>query len=180
MARQAEYDDSPNRIDELVDADEIRRLLSGDVRALGKSDSKLRHLLSRMGNTIETYRRQILLLHRDVQQAVLSKSQVGTPSTLSPIDHVRFLSPEQFAAVADQMVARQIDIAKRQADEAAAEKTEARRMINEMRLVVASLLDDPSLPAVVHARLTSLLERFDGVAATPPPASGAGLGDLFN
>ena len=183
MARQVEYDDSPNRVDELVDAEEIRRLLSGDVRALGRNDGKLRHLLSRMGNTIETYKRQILLLHRDVQQAVLTKTQVGTPSTLSPIDHVRFLSPEQYAAVSDEMVSRQIDIAKRQADEATAERTEARRMINEMRLVLSSLLDDPSLPPVVHARLTNLLERFNtpdvsGATGSAPDAD-AGLGDLF-
>ena len=169
-----QYDADPSRLDEHLDLEEARGLLHSDLKWLGKDTGRLYHLISRMVTTIEAYRRQIQQLHRDVQEANLSRSQVGTPSSLSPLDSVRYLTPEQFASAADQFTRNAIEAAERQRAEAKAAAADAIRLVHEVNLVVGGMAEDLSLPPDVRNRLHAVLTRF-----APRAPGGSGLNDLF-
>jgi len=172
-----DYDASPNRIDEPVDGSELAALLSSDLKAFAKNPNWLVHLLTRVAKTIDNLRRQIFLLHRDVQQATVSRAQMGAPTTLNPIDGLRFLTPEQRAIALDEATRATIDGAEKAKSEAKAMSAEATRMINEMKLVVGSVLDDPTASPSVRQRLEILSNRLSGASGTPPASDD--LGDVF-
>ena len=171
-----QYDASPNRLEELLTIEELRSILESDLKWMGKDSSRIFHMVSRMGRTLLAYRQQIQQLHRDVQQMNLSRAQVGTPSTLSPIDAVRYLTPEQLAGVVDSASRNVIEAAARQRKEAKAATADAIRCVHEVNLVVGALCDDVTIPPAVRDRLQLLMENL---ATSTPHAVQEQLDGLF-
>jgi hypothetical protein len=175
-----DYDASPSRIDVPVDVEEVKELLAGDLRDLSKNQHWLAHLLTRVGNTIFELRRQIYQLHRDVQQMSITRSSAGAATTLSPLDAVKFLTPEQFASVADEMTKSSIAAAEKARREAKADGADALRVVSEVKLLLGSICDDPTTPRAIADRLAGVLARVSGRADALAPSPGASsLDDIF-
>jgi len=154
-----EYDVSPNRLDELISIDEAEAIASADPKAFGRDPRRVQHYLTRVGHTIRAYRGQVRQLHSDFQRANLAQAR-QLPSTLSPIDAVRYLTPEQLAAATDSAVAEKLEAAGRIEREASVLRSTAVARINEIKLVLGSLADDPTLPDPARAKLSQALDRF--------------------
>ena len=168
-----DYDDSPSRIDETVAPEEIEALLASDLRSFGRDTSKVEHLLTRLGVTFARYRQQIQGLHREVQSANLSRAQAGAASTLSPLDAVRYLTPEQLAGVVDAFSRAQIESASRDRHEASAAKATVVRLLNELKLVVSGLSEDPNMPTIARTKLENVLRDLSAKSRDE-------LGELFD
>ena len=164
------YDAAPQRLDELVSIDEAESIAAAEPKQFAKDQRKVAHYTVRVAKTLKAYRNQIHQLHRDVQKSQLSSSQVGQASTLSPLDAVRYLTPEQFASVADSAIAAKISSASAAEQEARTKGALAISRINESKLLLSSLLDNPRLDEKTRVQLKNALDRFS--------ASAEALGEL--
>ena len=101
-------------------------------------------------------------------------------SSLSPMDQVKFLTPEQLGKAVGGAMAQQIEAATRQRQETQLAKTVAVQAINELKLLVSGLIDDPGVPPSTKTELTGLLEKLrDGVNGQAAAVASTDLGDLF-
>lgn len=175
MARPEEYDDSPVAADSLLSVEEIDALVAAGGRPLGRDARKILHFLTRVGLTMRAYRQQIQALHRDVTAGHLARERAGQPTTLNPLDAVRYLHPDQLTQVFDGHMREKLVAIERTLGEAGRARTAANTDINRIKFAVMSLLEDPTLPAAVRERFSQLLARLPEVVA--PPVMPAGLAD---
>lgn len=173
------YDASPNREDEPVDVAEITQLLSSDLRPFAKNPNWIEHLLRRVAKTIDSKNRMITALDRERSKAAIARAQVGAPTTLSPLDAVKFLTPEQFASQADAVVRNTIEGAERAKREAKAMTGAATKIVSDVRLVLGGMVDDINVPDGVRRQLRGLLERSERNLPQQPEGQEGELGDLF-
>src|SRR5690606_17491467 len=97
-------------IDVPLHLSEIEALAVSQGRPLLKDRHKTEHFIHRVLSTVRMYKAQIQQMHRDIQEMQLQRERAGAPTTLSPMDSVRYLSDAQleqvFGKVARQQLAR--------------------------------------------------------------------------
>jgi hypothetical protein len=169
-----QYDDSPNNLDTIISPDEATEIANADPRQFTKDPERFRHYASRVARTVKALRGQILGLHRDMQAVQVNRSQAGAPATLSPIEAVKYLTDEQFAAVADSILSTRLTAAALAEQQALDARSFATSRINEAKLVLGSLVDDASIPEKARAKISAILTRFN-TASTQL----TGLNDIF-
>ena len=172
------YDASPNREDEPVDLAEISALASSDLRSFAKNPNWIEHFLRRVAKTIDAKNRMITALDKERSKAAIARAQTGAATTLSPLDAVKFLTPEQFASQADAVVRGSIEGAERAKREAKTQSAAATKTVNDVRLVISQIVDDISVPDAVRRQLRSLLDRAEKNLG-PSNDAASELGDLF-
>jgi hypothetical protein len=161
-----EYDDSPSRLDAYISPDEAAEIARADPRIFTKDVQRFSHFASRVATTIKAMRSQILDMHKDINSVQLSRGTTGAPATLSPLEAVRYLTPEQRASIAGAATEEIVSNAlatQRQADEL---KSLATSRINEVKLVLGSLADNPRLDEQSRTLISTALERFSKAQAS--------------
>ena len=98
-------------------------------------------------------------------------TRFGQSTTLSPLEAVKFLSDEQRTALFQGMQADTYAATVRAREEAEQAAAKARRLAPALRLSFVKLVEDPSLPADVRARLAAALADADRLAAESAPAA---------
>jgi hypothetical protein len=175
------YDTSPGREDTLLGIEEAKGVAGSDLRVFGRDERRLKHYTDRVVITMEAFRRQILGLHRDVQQANASRGTRSAGSSLSPMDLVKFLTPEQLGEAVGGASQAQIETATRQRQETQIAKMAAVGLLNELKLVIGALCDDPTLPPPARRKLEEVLTRFKerGPEVRHPQPEVGSLDELF-
>lgn len=173
------YDISPTRLDSLVDLEEARAVAKGDMRSLGRDGMWVGHYTKRVVSTLEALQRQIRQLHRDVQLANSARSRSGVSSSLSPMDQVKFLTPEQLGEAVGGAVAAQIEAATRQRLETQIAKTAVTQLINELKMLIGGLCDSPIIPPEAKVELNEMLVRLREGMTNKTADEEGGLEDLF-
>lgn len=195
MARPADYDPSPLTAESYLTIPEVDALVEAGPRAL-RDPKALIHFLLRVALTLRGYHAQVQQLHRDVQQARMIRERAGQATTLSPLDAVRFLTPDQLAPIMDAAVREKLTALERSQTESTRAQRNAQRELNRVKFAVTGLLEDSDMNPRLREKLVSLLRSFDtaaeqtaeptgpaagpAAADTPAPAGTASLGDLFD
>lgn len=174
------YDASPSRADDVVSVDELDALVAGEARAFGRDPRKITHFLRRVALTVRAYRHQIQTLHRDVQAASLVAQTAGRPTTLSPLDALRYVAPDQLETIFDGHMREKLAAVEQARADADRARMEAVALLNRLKFAAANLCEDPTVDVRSKERFAQLLAQLPAGADRPgPAASGDGLDALF-
>ncbi len=175
-----QYDASPSRLDTLVDLDEAYRVMNADPKPFFKNPDRITHYASRVYRTLTAMREQIRSLHSSVQSIQISRAAAGAPSSLSPVDAVRYLTPEQLATAVGGATAATLQEATRAEKTAQILRAQALASINEIKLLLTPLLDEMRIDSTVRSRLSTILTHLDQNPAPPSPDEATDLDALFD
>jgi hypothetical protein len=164
------YDDSPSRLDDPVDLDELVELIASDAKPFGRDARRFVHFLSRVEVSFRQHRQQIQLLHRDVQQANLRSASLGRPTTLDPATSAQYLPFEEVAKQFDQHMSQRLAIQERIELDVLAARAEAVRRVNAVKFVIEGILDDPDVDASTKERIVAALSSLPDEPVGEPAA----------
>lgn len=168
VARGNEYDSNPLTAESYLSLPEVEALAAAGPRAL-RDPKALMHFLGRTLLTMRGFHSQIQQLHRDVQQARLVRERAGQATTLSPLDAVRFLTPEQLEPIMDAAIRERLAALEQATAGAERVQRDARRELNRVRFAVTGLLEDAQMTEALRTRLVQLLRSFPEQGAAPSP-----------
>ena len=160
-----QYDDSPNNLDSLISPDEAAAIAVADPRVFTKDTQRFTHFAVRVSRTIKAMRAQILEMHRDISSVQLARATTGAPATLSPLEAVRYLTPEQRASIADEATSELVESSTRLQREAQELKSLTLSKINEAKLLLGTIAEDPRLDHDTRVRVSAALARFSTSSA---------------
>ena len=163
-----DYNASPSRLDDPVDLDELTALIESRGKAFGKDPKKVAHFVERVHATIVATRRQMQLLHRDVQQAQIRSNQVGRPTTLDPATAAQYLPFEEVAKQFDRRMLDRLAVQERIEEELRTNGREAIRRVNAVNFVVSGILEDPAIDDSVKQRISDGLTQLPDIDNEPP------------
>lgn len=188
------YIADPNLDGEALDIVEVERIIAVDGKGFVKDHRSVMHFTRRVASTISRYKEQIQSLHGHLDR-VATETRIGRPTTLSPLDAMRFASPEQKEAAFEGMQRDALRALRRAQDEARAGARDAVAVVNAVQFAATTILEDPHLDSYVRERFAKLLSEVQSqpvpavpAAAvepepvahqTPAPAPDSGLDDLF-
>lgn len=189
------YDASPMMADTPLSMEEVEALMMAEGRPVLKDGRKIMHMLRRMRITILSYRQQIRSLNNDIQLMRAQSEKAGAATTLHPRDAVRFLSPEQLAELVEGHLRDQLSVAERAMADARKARSNANADLAKVKFAIASLMEDPSIPADVRNRFEMAMRTMPQTQnaapaavspaerpaqSAPQSAQAAGLEDLFS
>jgi hypothetical protein len=180
------YDDSPHRLDARVSPDEADAVASLDQKQFSRAPTRVAHYTARVALTIRALHAQIRALHNDIQKIQISRASAGAPATLSPTEAVRYLTDEQLVTILGARAGEVLTGALQSKEAALATRAVVVARINEAKLLLGSLSNDPQIPDEVQKKVTAIQRRFDVALSTltpatlaPPTAVTEGLGAIF-
>lgn len=171
-----EYIADPSTTDVPLRLPEIEELAAGDGKVFAKDTRKVQHLMRRMLATVLLYKNQIHSLNSSIQELQLSTKGSGAQTTMAPRDALKFLSPAEIAEVAGGTAQMMIEHAGHLQAEAAEAKRSAHAERSRTRLALFGVIEDPSLPAALRARIEAVLAELDNASddtVTPENAAAA-------
>lgn len=172
MARRpTEYIASPDTAALPITLDEVE----GMIQVSGAPLRNSRVLLHFLGRVVAALRMNITTMQNMSAEIdrlnARAATRFGQSTTLSPLEAVKFLSDEQRTALFQGMQADTYAATVRAREEAEQAAAKARRLAPALRLNFVKLVEDPSLPADVRARLAAALADADRLAAESAPAA---------
>jgi hypothetical protein len=178
-----QYDDAPDRRDTLVSLDEAYTIMNGDLRTFAKSADRVAHYAGRVYRTLQAHRDQIQSLHRDIQTIQMSRAIQGAAPTMSPVDAVKYLTPDQLADAVDGASGARIRAASATVRQAQELRADTLARINEIKLLFTPLLTDARFDAAVRDSLSEVIRHVSEsavVLSTPAPVPPPDLDSLFS
>ena len=145
--------------EDYVSIEELEALATSVPRSL-RDPKAMALLLRRLLVTFNGYRAQVLQLNRDVQQARMQRERLGQATTMSPLDAVRFLSPEQLAPYMDALVREKAEALARAKDAADQALRTTHRELNRVKFAISGLLEEPTMNEHLRTRLVTLMRQF--------------------
>lgn len=103
---------------------------------------------------------------RTIERLRETRSQMGAPSTLSPVDAVRFASPAEISKIVGQLNSAQLNSLARLVDEARARHVALTKDLGSVRRATNEILKRPDLPAAVRLEFIRLINTLP---ETPEP-----------
>ena len=160
------YDDSEAALFSQVDVDEIDTLLKVGVRQFLKDGSKIVHLLTRVRMTLVAAHTTISSMRRQMNEQSAHLARIGTPTTLNPLDALKYLDDEEKERIFDRIARERLkllrDLVVRAQGDAAAVGGE----LAAVREVAVSLSQMADLPPHVRAEATKLLASLPDAPST--------------
>jgi len=157
-----------------VSLEELRLLVATSGKPLARDPRKLNHLLVRVLNTLDAHNEDLASLRRTVDTLRSEHTRNGTPSTLNPMDAIRFASPEQIEEVVGRLHRDRLVNLRTLVDQARDRRDELDRLLEHSRLLIAAALNTPGLGADSAARLEAILA---GIPPTPEQVPVPGILD---
>jgi hypothetical protein len=183
------YQAHPMNAQSPLSFDEVKVLLEEDGRSVLKNRTSLIHLLRRVWVTLSAHQEQTRSLNSTIQSLRDDQAGSGFATTLDPRDAVKFLSPDQLAALVEGHLRERVEVASRMVQEAKQIQLQVNREVAATRFAVSGIEEDPSVPPDVKDRFRRLRDRlpqereldvpgaFDPI--TPEPGK-PGLDGLFS
>lgn len=150
----------------LLEIDEVEALIASGGKGLVGEKRAMLHFLLRVADTMKALQKQMLRLHREIREANDTRSRTGRPTTLDPMDAARFLTPAQREMLYEGSQRERLAATSKLYDEVNTLRKQLHADANRMKLLISTLLDDPTLPPEVRQRLASYR---DAAPADPGP-----------
>lgn len=159
-----EYLADPSTADLALRSEEVEALASNEGRALRTDPRKMSHFLARCRATLTRHQDEVRQLKGELERSRYQQStSVGQPTTLSPMDAVRYLSPQQLQQLFGVVARQQMEWLQEQRHAAQRERQQATAVLNEIRYLKVQLAENASMPAaVVAARLDEIIAKATG------------------
>lgn len=173
-----EYNADPSMTDVPLSLDDIRSLSENEGRAVRQDPRKMSHLLARVSATIVRANEDARSLRSELERMRNREKQgAGQSSTLSPLDAVRYLSPEQLQQVFGTVAKAQMDWLKVQKTETENTRRRLETILARLRYVDVSATETPAVSG--HPLMVSLhqaLREADAAigAQSSPGSQGVG------
>lgn len=165
MARRVRYEVSDETFRQPVTADEVDRYLAAQARPLlGKT--QLRHFLYRVRVTISTLEASTKQLKHDVDKANEHRSRAGVPTTLSPMDAVRFASADEIGTIVGHLNSSMLNALSDHVSTARALREALSADLAKVRAAAHQMTTRTDFPAHVRAEFVRLLNELP---ADPDP-----------
>lgn len=162
------YDSSDDRLREQLTVDELTRYYENQPhRTFGDSFS-LKHLLYRCMSTIATLERDRQQLRSSVERLRADKPRTGAPTTLSPLDALRYATPAEVEMVVTQLNRTQLSALAQVVHQSTDLQQQLANDLARTQNALASVLSDPSLPAEVR---TQIQEAYGSLPASSEPVT---------
>lgn len=151
------YDDSSEALVNPVDVSEVEALLAAGPRQFLRDGRRFTHLLERMRMTLQEHRRQTLSFERYLATQSETLRRTGMPTTLNPMDAIRFLDDEQKEILFDAIAREQIQMLRDLVRTAQEERAAVDEQLTLVREVATNLAQMPEIPPHVRAEVAGLL-----------------------
>lgn len=160
-----QYDASDDALVNPVDLTEVHSLLAAGPRQFLRDGRRITHLLERMRLTLEEHRRQTLSFERYIAEQTEALRRTGMPTTLNPMDAMRFLDDEQKEILFDALAREQMQMLRQLVAVAQRERAVLQEQLSLVREVATALAQMPEIPPHVRADVANLLSRLPREAA---------------
>lgn len=168
------YDDSDMASVSPVSVAEINFMLTTSAKSIRWSPSKLRHFLTRLRATLQTYRNAERALQKHISQLNDRISRAGTATTLNPLDALRWLDDAQMDALFDRLSRQQLATLRRLVAEAGNTQARQEEYARTLRDAAQQLLQSPELDMGARAKAAEIAAKL---RAEPPKTNHPGMLD---
>lgn len=157
VASAAKYDDSDGALYRQVTVAEVDALLEAGMRQFLRDGSKLVHLLTRVRSTLVQAHESVRGLQQRVADQSAHLARVGTPTTLNPMDALRYLDDVQKEAVFDRISRERLATLRTLVARAQADADSVAAELALVRSVGRDLSAQAELPPHVRAQVARKL-----------------------
>lgn len=141
-----EYNADPSMTDVPLSLDDVQSLSENEGRSVRQDPRKMSHLLARMSATIIRAHEDARSLRSELERMRSRDRQgAGQSTTLSPLDAVRYLSPEQLQQVFGTVAKAQMDWLKVQKIEAENTRRRLETVLARLRYIDVSATETPAV-----------------------------------
>lgn len=155
--RDLVYDPSEYNAGLPVGVNEVDALLAQDGKPIAKDARKTVHFLLRVKNTIDSLTMDLAHMRRRVDDLSMDRSRRGTPTTLSPMDALKYASQEEIEAIVDRISRQNLQTLRKMVSDANATHAELSAMVLALRSGVAAAVADGTITAEAAERLVKLV-----------------------
>ena len=141
-----------------VSVEEIDTYLRANGRPFSRH-RRMRHLLWRTRVALVGMQQDLHNMRRAVDQLSVQRSRVGTPTTLSPVDALKFASPEEIAEIVDRLSQAQLKELRRLVAEWTANRNAMVADLARVRTAATAMVNRTDLPASVRTEFAKLLHQ---------------------
>jgi hypothetical protein len=154
MARSFDYDDRPETQYVPLRVDEVEALILNGGQVL-REPRRIVHFLNRVMTTLRDQGSRVAQLQQDVENIRRERSQSAHPLARAT-QAIAELTEEQKRQLLDNGYLLELEKLKKAQEDAELAKLGAENETNRVRLALAGLLEDPTIPSDVkqHVRLT--------------------------
>lgn len=153
------YNADPNTSGVPLRQDEVDLLLLNGGRVLLKDEAALRHFLGRVAATLTDQRSRLNSLQQDVSRISAEREFRGQPIARA-IEALSALSEDEKRQLMDSTYLSEMDKLTRATEEAQTARTAAANEANRVKFALASVLEDPDLPAQVRQKIANSLAQL--------------------
>lgn len=151
------YDDSDAALYRQVDIREVDELLADGVRQFVRDGAKIKHLLLRVRSTLVAAHETVRSQRRQIEEQGQYLARVGTPTTLNPLDALKYLDDEQKERIFDRISRERLQTMRSLVQRAQQERETLSGELETVRDVARALSQMAELPPHVRADVTKML-----------------------
>ena len=155
-----QYDSSDDALYRPVDTDELAALINAGGRPVLRDAGKLTHLLTRMHTTLSSQQQTISGMHRHISQVQESIARQGTPTTLNPLDALRYLDDEQRELLFDRIARERLALLRHLVDDATGTRENLLTELDQIRRLATAIAQRPDLPVDIRGEFTRLITQL--------------------
>jgi hypothetical protein len=160
------YDYSQETVKTVITAEEVQELYEARGRPLGARGDAIVHFLYRTMLTLNAKDRNASEMRKQIEKMRTPKQRLGTPTTLSPLDAVKFAAPEELAAIMGHINTSQLNALQQAVLQAQARADALGADLAAVRTATQAVLNRPDLPADARVAFVQLL---NGLPEAPAP-----------
>lgn len=167
VVARTHYDATEETLSVPVTPEEADMLMRADGRPL-KARRALPHFLYRLRVTLSNHEAEMANSRRAIESLRETRTRMGAPSTLSPLDAIRFATPEEVSQVVGHISSTQLAALQAAVNEARGLRSALAGDLAAVRNATRAILDKPGLPSEVRLDFIRLINSLPD---SPPPVS---------
>jgi hypothetical protein len=152
------YDLDPSKVS-LPLREEDLDVISSDIKIL-KDTSIARHFLARVSSTVTVSEKKLAKLAADMQRITSSRTAVGRPTSLSPLDAAQYLSTEQKSELFTRTQQQMIDATRQTQQDAENYKARILAFLEAVETFRNEMASDPSVDPESKKRVQELIHQL--------------------
>lgn len=142
-------------IDQPLSLREVEELAQNEGRSMRQDPRKVSHFLARVIATIRRHQEETRQLRVEIERGRMQSATAGTPTTLSPMDALRYISDDDKAKLFGQHAQLQLEYMKRKQQEAAEAVKNATTLVQTLKYLLGgvdqAVASHPAIQGAVEA-----------------------------
>lgn len=159
-----DYELDPSLLDVALNPEEVKVLLAANGNPL-RAEAAARHFMQRVLVSLDDAQRRISQAARDLTALTAGSAHAGKPTTLSPVDAVKFLSAAQRAQAFNDTQRQMLEHARQVKADAEAYRERIVAFMDAAQRAQASLANIPGLDPAVKTHLDNMFNNLLGGGA---------------